>query len=78
MPDGGLIVSRRSLARTRSGIWRLQAKSPKPPRRRAVYLLRPVPEDPDGDLLTLRIPANSRIVPTLDGLVPSGSEAPPS
>lgn len=73
--DGTVMVSRRSVLRTRSGIWRVQAKSPSPPRGRELYLLRPVPEDPLDDFLTLRVPAKSRIVPTLDALVPATDPA---
>jgi hypothetical protein len=76
--DGTLMVSRRSIWRTRSGIWRIQAKAPAPPRGRVLYLLRPVPEEPLDDLLTLRVPAKSRIVPTLDGLVPAPSPRDPN
>jgi hypothetical protein len=73
--DGTLMVSRRSVWRTKSGVWRIQAKATAPPRGRALYLLRPVPEDPMDDLLTLRVPAKSRIVPTLDALVPAADPA---
>jgi hypothetical protein len=76
--DGELMVSRRSLLRTRSGVWRIQAKAPTPPRGRQLYLLRPVPDDPMDDLLTLRVPATSRVVPTLDGLVPAPSPRDPN
>ena len=75
LDDGGLMVSRRSFLRTRSGMWRILAKSPSPPRGRELYLLRPVPEDPMDDFLTLRVPAKSRIVPTLDALVPAADPA---
>jgi hypothetical protein len=75
LTDGALMVSRRSFLRTRSGMWRIQAKSPSPPRGRELYLLRPVPEEPMDDLLTLRVPAKSRIVPTLDALVPAPDPA---
>jgi hypothetical protein len=73
--DGGLMVSRRSFLRTKSGIWRVQAKSPSPPGGRELYLLGPVPADPMDDLLTLRVPAKSRVVPTLDALVPAADPA---
>ena len=76
--DGSLMVSRRSVWRTKSGIWRIQAKSPNPPRGRHLYLLRPVPADPMDDFLTLRVPAKSRIVPTLDALVPEPSPHDPN
>ena len=65
-PTGTLIVSRRSLMTSRSGVWRIQAKAPTPPRGRQLYLLRPVPDDPMDDLLTLRLPSKSSVVPTLD------------
>jgi hypothetical protein len=78
MADGTLMVSRRSFWRTRSGIWRVQAKSPNPPRGRQLYLLRPVPDDPMDDFLTLRIPSNSRIVPILDARVPEPSPRDPN
>ena len=52
LPYGDLIVSRRSMMRSRSGVWRIQAKAPTPPRGRQLYLLRPVPDDPMDDLLT--------------------------
>ena len=45
---------------------RIQAKAPTPPRGRQLYLLRPVPDDPMDDLLTLRLPSKSSVVPTLD------------
>ena len=70
LPDGGLMVSRRSLIKTTSGVWRIQAKSPNPPKGRQVYLLREIPPDPDGELLGLRVPASSRIVPALDAVTP--------
>jgi hypothetical protein len=78
MPDGTLMVSRRSIWRTRSGIWRIQAKAPNPPRGRQLYLLRPMPAEPMDDFLTLRVPAKSRIVPTLDALVPEPSPHDPN
>ncbi len=78
LADGNLIVSRRTMLKTRSGIWRVQAKAPTPPRGRELYLLRPVPDDPMDDLLTLRVPSNSRVVPTLDAKVPEPSPRDPN
>jgi hypothetical protein len=71
LPDGGLMVSRRSLQRSTSSVWRIQHKSPKADRGRVIYLLRPVPADPEGEMLGLRVPQTSRIVATLDALVPA-------
>ena len=70
LPDGSITLSRRSLIRTRSGVWRIRAKSPQPPRGREVYVLSSVPPDPDGDMLTLRIPTSSRLLGRLDELTP--------
>ena len=64
LPDGSLMVSRRSIIKTSSGVWRIQAKSPNPPKGRQIYLLREIPPDPDGELLALRVPASSKIVPS--------------
>ena len=69
--DGAeLLVSRRSIVKTKNGVWRVVARSPRPPRGRQVYLLREVPPDPDGDLLALSLPANSKVVPSLDAITP--------
>jgi len=65
-----LLVSRRSIVKTRNGVWRVVARSPRPPKGRQVYLLREVPPDPDGDLLALSLPAGSKVVPSLDAITP--------
>ena len=78
LSDGTLMVSRRSFWRTRSGIWRVQAKAPNPPRGRQLYLLRPVPDDPMDDFLTLRVPSKSPVVGILDDRVPLPSPRDPN
>ena len=70
LPDGGLAVSRRSIQRSTSTVWRIQGKSPKPPQGKEIYLLRPIPDDLTGQMLALRVPKGSKIVPRLDELVP--------
>ncbi len=70
LPDGGLVVARRSLQRSTSSVWRISAKSPKPPQGKEIYVLRPIPADETGQHLALRVPTKSRIVPRLDELVP--------
>ena len=57
LQDGALLLSRRSLFRTTKGVWRIRAKSPRPPRGKEVYVLSAVPPDPDGDMLALRVPS---------------------
>jgi hypothetical protein len=77
LADGSIVLSRRSLVRTKSGVWRLRAKSPRPPRGREVYVLSAVPADPDGDMIALRVPTSSRLVDRLDALTPSNDPADP-
>lgn len=68
-PDGTLLASRRSLRRTTSETFRLAGKSPDPPRRRAIYLLEPIPPDADGAKMAVRMPAKSRAVRELDHIL---------
>lgn len=81
--DGTLLASRRSMLRTSSETFRLAGKSPQPPRRKEIYLLEPIPPDADGLQMTVRVPANSRVVPELDRILAvnargtPGSVAPP-
>jgi hypothetical protein len=75
--DGSIVLSRRSFVRTRSSVWRIRAKSPRPPHGREVYVLSPVPADPDGDMIALRVPASSRLVGLLDALTPPNDPADP-
>ena len=76
LPDGRLMVSRRALVRSSSAVCRLEAKSPHPPKGRQVYLLRTMAADDDGELLALRVPAKSKVVPALDELVPQERDQP--
>ena len=71
LQDGALLLSRRSLLRTTKGVWRIRAKSPRPPLGKEVYVLSAVPPDPDGDMLALRVPSASRLVVMLDALTPA-------
>ena len=69
-PDGEVFAKRRSIAgRAGNGMWRVAARSPDPPRRRAVFLLHPVLDA--GSMMAVRMPANSRAVDTLDRFLPA-------
>lgn len=76
-PDGGVFVTQKRLLRRRSSQWHLIGKSPAPPRKLQVYVAE---HRPEGNLptthLAIRIPANSRCVPVLDGLLagPGGAD----
>ena len=66
--DGEIAASRRSfVGRAGTGIWRVAARSPDPPRRKAVFLLRPVHDA--GSMMAVRMPASSRAVDSLDDLL---------
>jgi hypothetical protein len=77
LADGSIVLSRRSFVRTKSGVWRIRAKSPRPPRGREVYVLSAVPADPDGDMIALRVPASSRLVGLLDTRTPPNDPGDP-
>jgi len=76
LPGGDLMLSRRSLVRSKSSMWRVHGKSPAPPKGKEVYLLRSITPDPNGDMMTLRVPRKSRVVATMDDLIPGPVSAP--
>src|SRR3954451_3967033 len=63
-PDGLLSLSRR---READSDWRVVGRSPTPPNRRVIYVLRPA--DGSTDEVTMRLPENSRAVPVLDEIL---------
>jgi len=74
LQDGALMLSRRSIIKKASSLWRIEAKSPRPPARRELYILQSVPAAPDGSMLVLRMPASSKLVPILDRLAPAAGD----
>jgi hypothetical protein len=68
MSDGTIMLGKRSLVRTRSTLFRVRGKSPQVSRGRQQYVLEQIPPDPDGDLMILRIPAQSPLVARFDAL----------
>ena len=71
LQDGALMLSQRSVLKKVSSVWRIEAKSPRPPAGRELYVLQSVPAAPDGSMLVLRMPASSKLVPILDRLAPA-------
>lgn len=69
LADGMLVVGRRRMLRRRQSGWWAHAKSPDPPRRREVYLLRPADTAIDSGLIALTLPVGSRAAPIFDALV---------
>lgn len=67
--DGTITLSARRFMRTRRSQWRLRAKAPTTNRGRALYVLDPIPPDPAGDQMILRVPTSSRLGPMLDALI---------
>jgi hypothetical protein len=62
---GEVQVDQKRMMRRRSSRWTVQAESPDPPKRRAVFLLSSHDNDGHADMLALRLPANSRAIPVL-------------
>lgn len=75
-PDtDSLVIRRRSLVRGGgSGRWYVHAKSPKPPRGRAVYILKSVSDTTDVTRMALRFPAKSAMIPHMDELLAATGE----
>ena len=72
--DGTLVLGHRELLRTRHTQFRLRSKSPQESRGRQQYVLEPVPPDPAGELVVLRIPPNSRLTARLDEMAAASAE----
>ena len=72
MVDGALHCTQKRMMRRSGSLWTIVAKSPQPPRKLEVYLLR---EIADGRMapgqMAMRIPTKSRVVPILDGILAS-------
>ena len=67
LDDGALqLEQRRAMRRRLSEMWKMVGKSPDPPRKREVYLLRHRDDLQAMDLMAIRVPSNSRAVPILD------------
>lgn len=54
-------------------LWSIEGKSPAPPPRRAVYVLRSVSAWGSTQRMTIQVPARSRIVETLDQRLPDSA-----
>jgi hypothetical protein len=67
--DGMLVVTKKRFFRRRQSGWWLHAKSPDPPRRREVYVLRPANTSIDSGSIAVTLPAKSQAIPVFDGLL---------
>ena len=72
--DGTVVLGKRALLRTRHTEFHLRGKSPQESRGRQQYVLEPVPPDPAGDLMILRIPHDSRLTARLDAMAEGSAE----
>ena len=70
--DGRIVLRHRAVMRSSSVVYAIQAKSPRPPAGKALYVLRPIPASEDGALTVLRVPASSELVGLLDALGTDG------
>lgn len=74
--EDALFVRGRSMVKPSSGIWVVHAKSPKPPRRRVVYVLKKISGSGDADTMMMRFPEKSRMIPRMDELLAATTAAP--
>ncbi len=75
--DDSLLIRRRSMVRSGSGIWLVHAKSPKPPKGREVFILKNVSGNlgsTDASRLALRFPTKSRMLPRMEELLVATGE----
>ncbi|MDO8389846.1 MAG: hypothetical protein Q7V57_05100 [Actinomycetota bacterium] len=64
--DGALRVTLKNGLRRRQSVWTLIGKSPDPPKRLQVYVAQQRTDGKAATMMSLRVPAKSRVVPVLD------------
>lgn len=69
LDDGALVIGQKRSMRRRQSIWTLEGKAGDPPPRREVFVARERVDGVAGNRLALRLPADSRSVAVLDGLL---------
>jgi hypothetical protein len=72
---GGIQVDQKRHMRRTTTFWRVEARSPEAPKRKAVFLLKGHDDHGDPVLLALRLPAKSRAVESLSALVRGAAAA---
>lgn len=72
--DDALLIRKRSVVRPGSNIWQVHGKAPKPPRGRAVYILKKVTADTDVGHMALRLPVRSKMIPRMEQLLAATGE----
>jgi hypothetical protein len=75
--DGHVLIGRRRVLKSDPAVYRVTAKSPQPPKGKAIYLLERVPKPDDGSLLMLRMPASSPVIARMDAANARTNAAPP-
>jgi len=70
MVDGALHCSQKRMMRRSGSLWAVVGKSPAPPRKLDIYLLREMVDGREAPgQMAIRIPRKSRVVPLLDGIL---------
>lgn len=75
LDDDAVGVRQRGRRHRGTSMWTVSAKSPTPPRGRAVYFLKRVTGDSLTDQLALRLPARSKMIPHLDERLTAAANA---
>ena len=74
-PDGALHVTHKNGLRRHHSVWTLIGKSPDPPKKLQVYVAQQRNDGQAATMMSLRLPAKSRVVPVLDAVL-DGAELP--
>jgi hypothetical protein len=77
LPDGQLQIDSKRRLHREVTLWSLEGKSPSPPPKREVYVLRTVSNLGTLQRMTLRLPSKSRAVTTLDALLSKAKSTAP-
>jgi len=75
MPDRQLQVDVKRRLHHDVSHWWIEGKSPSPPRRREVYVLRAVTVWGSTQRMTIQVPAKSKIIPTLEEKLPNSEKS---
>jgi hypothetical protein len=78
MGDGQVEVQTKRMMRREFTHWVVEGKAPAPPARKAVYVLRTLNEFGTVQRMTIKIPAKSRAVETMDSLLKPPSPSGPA
>lgn len=72
--EDSLLIRRRSMLKSGSGIWYVHAKSPKPPAGKEVYIVKKITGATEVNTMALRFPTSSTILARMNELLAATGE----